>query len=226
MGKYIIEISSRARKELQFHYQSGNKAVIRKIEKIFLELSFTPYKGTGNPEPLKYHLSGYWSRRINRKDRIIYRVFEDRVVVLVVSAIGHYGDRLLHCHSNSFGTPQIILKGLYPLFRYWCFSSGLTRAKSPAFLGGLLSFFIDQGPGALDHVVHVYYSIYILRNVENKMIHINCPLSRFITYKERNGQNPPFKIRYSPRHTRFSAADRARNRCPSHLPPDRVPNSW
>ena len=93
MGKYIIEISSRARKELQFHYQSGNKAVIRKIEKIFLELSFTPYEGTGNPEPLKYHLSGYWSRRINRKDRIIYRVFEDRVVVLVVSAIGHYGDR-------------------------------------------------------------------------------------------------------------------------------------
>ena len=34
----------------------------------------------------------YWSRRINRKDRIIYKVFEDRVVVLVVSAIGHYGD--------------------------------------------------------------------------------------------------------------------------------------
>jgi toxin YoeB len=92
MGKYTVEISSKARKELQNHYRSGKKSDIRKIEQIFLELSETPYEGTGNPEPLKYHLSGYWSRRINRKDRIIYRVFENRVVVLVVSAIGHYGD--------------------------------------------------------------------------------------------------------------------------------------
>ena len=92
MGKYTIEISSRARKELQAHYKSGNKSAIRKIEQIFIELSETPYQGTGHPEPLKYTLAGYWSRRINNKDRIIYRVIEDRVVVLVVSAIGHYED--------------------------------------------------------------------------------------------------------------------------------------
>lgn len=91
MGKYTVEISSKARKELQNHYKSGNKSDIRKIEQIFFELSETPYEGTGNPEPLKYNLSGYWSRRINRKDRIVYKVFEDRVIVLVVSAIGHYG---------------------------------------------------------------------------------------------------------------------------------------
>lgn len=93
MGKYTVEISSKARKELQFHYKSGNKSVISKIEQIFLELSETPYTGIGNPEPLKYKLTGYWSRRINRKDRIIYKVYEDRVVVLVISAIGHYEDK-------------------------------------------------------------------------------------------------------------------------------------
>ena len=93
MGKYTLEISSKARQELQNHYNSGNKSDIRKIEQIFLELSNTPYEGTGNPEPLKYKMSGYWSRRINRKDRIIYKVYEDKVVVLVVSAIGHYGDK-------------------------------------------------------------------------------------------------------------------------------------
>lgn len=93
MGKYTLEISSRARKELQIHFNSGNKSVIRKIEQIFLELSSIPYEGTGNPEPLKYRLSGYWSRRINNKDRIIYKVYEDRVIVMVVSAIGHYGDK-------------------------------------------------------------------------------------------------------------------------------------
>ena len=93
MGKYIVEISSKARKELQIHYRSGNKSVISRIEQIFLELSDKPYEGTGNPETLKYQLAGYWSRQINRKDRIIYIVYEDRVVVLVVSAIGHYGDK-------------------------------------------------------------------------------------------------------------------------------------
>ena len=93
MGKYTIEISIKARKELAVLFKSGKKADIRKIEQIFLELSQTPYKGTGNTEPLKYQLVGYWSRRINRKDRIIYRVYEDRIIVLVVSAIGHYGDK-------------------------------------------------------------------------------------------------------------------------------------
>ena len=78
---------------MQVHYKSGNKSAIRKIEQIFLELSETPYEGTGNPEALKYELTGYWSRRINKKDRIIYKVYEARVVVLVVSAIGHYGDK-------------------------------------------------------------------------------------------------------------------------------------
>lgn len=93
MGKYTLEISSKVRKELQAHFRSGNKSAIRKIEQIFLELSNTPYEGTGNPEALKYELTGYWSRRINKKDRIIYRVKEERVIVLIVSAIGHYGDK-------------------------------------------------------------------------------------------------------------------------------------
>ena len=93
MGKYTLEISSKARKELQEHYRSGNKSVIRKIEQIFLELSNNPYEGTGNPEALKYQLTGYWSRRINKKYRIIYQVYEKRVIVLIVSAIGHYGDK-------------------------------------------------------------------------------------------------------------------------------------
>ena len=93
MGKYTLEISSKARKELQLHYKSGNKSDIRKNEQIFLELSNTPYEGIGNPEPLKYQMSGYWSRRINKKDRIIYIVYEDKVLVLIVSAIGHYGEK-------------------------------------------------------------------------------------------------------------------------------------
>ena len=93
MGKYTLVISSKARKEIQLHYKSGNKTVIRRIEQIFLELSNTPYQGAGNPESLKYNLAGYWSRRINKKDRIIYMVYENKVLVLVVSAKGHDRDK-------------------------------------------------------------------------------------------------------------------------------------
>ena len=93
MGKYTIEVSTMARKELQVHYRSGNKSDIKKIEEIFLELADNPFEGTGNPEALKYNLTGYWSRRINKKDRIVYRVYERKVIVFVVSAIGHYDDK-------------------------------------------------------------------------------------------------------------------------------------
>ncbi len=93
MGKYTLVISSRARKELQAHYKSGDRKTIKRIEQIFLELSETPFTGIGNPEALKYHLSGYWSRRLNKRDRIIYRVIEETVQILIVSAVGHYDDK-------------------------------------------------------------------------------------------------------------------------------------
>ena len=93
MEQYIIEITPAARKDLQQHYKSGNKAVIKKIEKILSELSKTPYLGEGKPEQLKSNFKGYWSRRINQKDRMIYRVEEEIVTIYIISAIGHYNDR-------------------------------------------------------------------------------------------------------------------------------------
>lgn len=93
MEKYSIVIEKNAQKELQAHYRSGNKGTIRTIEKIFQELAVHPQKGTGKPEALKFDLSGYWSRRINKKDRLIYRINEDIITVVVVAAIGHYSDR-------------------------------------------------------------------------------------------------------------------------------------
>jgi toxin YoeB len=93
MGKFRIEITKLAQQHLAKHYKSGNKPTIKKIEKMLLELSETPYSGIGNPEALKWELTGYWSRRINQKDRLIYKVAEELVIVYVVSAIGHYEDQ-------------------------------------------------------------------------------------------------------------------------------------
>ena len=65
MGQFRIEATDKAEKDLGKHFKSGNIATIKKIEKLFKELSEHPYTGTGQPEQLRNNLSGYWSRRIN-----------------------------------------------------------------------------------------------------------------------------------------------------------------
>lgn len=82
-----------AQKDLKKHFKSGNKPTIKKIETILRELEIHPYTGEGQPEELKYNLRGYWSRRINSKDRLIYTVNESTVFVEVLSAMGHYSDK-------------------------------------------------------------------------------------------------------------------------------------
>jgi len=93
MGKYFVDFEINAIKELKAHHKSGNQASIKKITKILEDLIKNPYKGEGKPEELKYELSGFWSREINKKDRIIYKVIEEIETVIVISAIGHYYDK-------------------------------------------------------------------------------------------------------------------------------------
>ncbi len=93
MGKFKLKIEELAETHLKRHLKSGDKASIKKIEKILIELTETPYSGIGNPEALKYELSGFWSRKINQKDRLIYKVEEDIVTVFVISAMGHNGNK-------------------------------------------------------------------------------------------------------------------------------------
>ena len=90
MGKFRVEVTGKAKGDIERHYKSGNKASIRKIEKMLVELSVHPETGTGKPERLKYNLSDYWSRRINHKDRMVYSIDNDTVTVEVVSAMDHY----------------------------------------------------------------------------------------------------------------------------------------
>jgi toxin YoeB len=93
MGKFRVEIKIEAQKDLKRHFKSGDKATIKRIEVILKELEIHPYIGTGQPEQLKYELTGKWSRRINQKDRMIYEVHEDVVTVDVLSAMGDYSDK-------------------------------------------------------------------------------------------------------------------------------------
>jgi len=93
MGQFKLKIEELAELHIRKHFKSGDKATIKKIEKILIELTETPYAGIGNPEALKHELTGFWSRRINQKDRLIYKVEEDVVTVFVISAMGHYSSK-------------------------------------------------------------------------------------------------------------------------------------
>lgn len=57
------------------------------------ELKEHPKTGTGHPEPLKGKPEGRWSREITKKHRLVYRILDTEVVVLVLTAYGHYNDK-------------------------------------------------------------------------------------------------------------------------------------
>jgi toxin YoeB len=63
-------------------WEKTNKTIYSKVNKLLLEIIRTPFLGTGKPEPLKHELKGYWSRRITREQRLIYRVEEEYIKVI------------------------------------------------------------------------------------------------------------------------------------------------
>ena len=64
-----------------------------KVQRLIDELRTHPKTGIGHPEPLKGLPEGRWSRQITKKHRLVYRVFETEVVVIVLTTYGHYDDK-------------------------------------------------------------------------------------------------------------------------------------
>ncbi|TSJ44562.1 Txe/YoeB family addiction module toxin [Mucilaginibacter corticis] len=93
MGEFKVIVSENAKKDLSAIEKSGDKSSIKKVERIISELYIHPETGIGKPEKLKFELAGYWSRRINKKDRLVYLIENNIITVTIVSAIGHYGDK-------------------------------------------------------------------------------------------------------------------------------------
>lgn len=90
--RYSISISPDAEKDIVILAKSEPKAFL-KVQKLIDELREHPTTGTGHPEPLKGQPEGRWSRRITKKHRLIYQIFETEILVLVLSAYGHYNDK-------------------------------------------------------------------------------------------------------------------------------------
>ena len=89
---YKLDIIVQAKTEIAFLKKIGGKAVTKKIEKLLQELIEHPKTGTGQVEQLRGSMHGKWSRRIDKKNRLVYTIDDEIVTVEVLSAKGHYGD--------------------------------------------------------------------------------------------------------------------------------------
>lgn len=87
-----IVFSSIAKKDLEFWTKSGNKIILQKISELLRAIQENPFEGIGKPEPLKYNLSGVWSRRINQEHRLVYEIIDENTIEIlnIISAKGHY----------------------------------------------------------------------------------------------------------------------------------------
>jgi len=70
------------------NWQRRDKRVVNKINRLIKEIFRHPTGGSGKPEPLKFDLSGFWSRRIDREHRLVYQFTENEI--LIYSCCYHY----------------------------------------------------------------------------------------------------------------------------------------
>ena len=63
------------------YWQKTDKKILKRINLLIQDIKRSPFEGIGKPEPLKYDLSGYWSRRIDDEHRIVYKVQNDAVLL-------------------------------------------------------------------------------------------------------------------------------------------------
>ena len=74
------------------YWQQQDRKILKRINQLIKDIVRDPFSGIGKPEALKQNLSGFWSRRIDEKNRLIYIVEEDSIVL--IACRGHYSKQL------------------------------------------------------------------------------------------------------------------------------------
>ena len=73
------------------YWTEQDKKTFRQIQKLLKDIDRNRYRGIGHPEPLKGDLAGYWSRHIDEKNRIVYKIEDD--IVKIIQCGSHYRDK-------------------------------------------------------------------------------------------------------------------------------------
>ena len=89
---YSLVISEIAKADLERLKRNEPKA-FEKATTLWNELMEHSRSGTGKPEPLKWNKRNQWSRRITIKHRLVYEIKDTEVIVLIISAYGHYKEK-------------------------------------------------------------------------------------------------------------------------------------
>ncbi len=63
------------------YWQATDKKILKRINELIKDIKRHPFEGIGDPEPLRHNWSGYWSRRIDREHRLVYRATDDTVII-------------------------------------------------------------------------------------------------------------------------------------------------
>ena len=89
--KFAIKYTDEAKEDIERLKNNGEITALKKLRKLILELQAHPDIGTGRIEKLKHYEYETWSRRINNKHRLCYRIYKDEVHI--ISAYGHYQEK-------------------------------------------------------------------------------------------------------------------------------------
>ncbi len=89
--KYTLIPTNQYTDNLKKHKKHGNKKLLKKISRFIDELQQHPHTGTGKVERLKHYQDReIYSRRLDKEHRLVYEIIEDKVIVILISAFGHY----------------------------------------------------------------------------------------------------------------------------------------
>lgn len=70
------------------YWQNQDKKTLKRINKLITDIMRSPFEGIGKPEALKENLSGFWSRRIDETNRLVYAVDDNQITI--ISCRYHY----------------------------------------------------------------------------------------------------------------------------------------
>ena len=73
------------------YWQTQDKKTLKRINTLIEDISRNGNEGIGKPEPLKGNLSGYWSRRIDDQNRLVYKIDDKNIYILACRY--HYSDK-------------------------------------------------------------------------------------------------------------------------------------
>ena len=83
-----IILSKEADNDLDEFKKAGDINSLKKIKLLIEDIKFSAFEGIVKPEPLKHSLSGKWSRKINKEDRMVYELIDDTIIIYALK--GHY----------------------------------------------------------------------------------------------------------------------------------------